>query len=691
MLSSLIFALTLLPTQITPQAPFPRILSAAPSTSKLAPGVEYEHLSLLTSAGPLEIRIVVVDPHLPTIQLRSVLASNALISAGETVRSIAQRTNAVAAINGDYFDLGHTNQPLGLTVVDGTLVRVPRKRYALIIGNDGHASFAEETFHATVALGNAIYPLSSFNLYPPEDLGILTPAFGPVPPNPNVTIIPLTNGSDGGFGPFIAGAPADNTTTLAAGTYLVIGPSAYSAATIPPLGTSVEITGNLAPIALSQIRSAVGGGPLLLRAGQAVIDPDGPNFSGPIPATAVGLNPAGDLMLLEVDGRQATRSVGLTRPQLAALFLAFGASDAMALDGGGSSTLVATLPGIGIPTVRNAPSDGIERPVGDALVVTSSAPIGQPAQIAVRPTSLRAVVGASLPLHIALLDAKYPTLSLARITSIRVSPAKLGSIENGAFVASSAGRGDLFVSTNGLLTHVPIEVTSTPSRIVVLPAHANLEANENITFRALAFDTHGFRLALPPTLPWTASLGQISGDGSYRAGSGNAKVKLRIGARTTFASVLVGRHSVDLPLPAPLFQTYPQGGDGSVTASRRGFILDASFLSNEAAAYAVFDTPLPQSATKLHLFVDGDGCGAVLRISLKDSAGTSYAVGKTPITWAGRREVGFTLPRRPALTLHAIYLVRRFGAIAITGECHIGIDSAIVDVAGTGPKALQRQ
>ncbi len=687
MLGSLILALTLLPAQITPRPPFPTILSSAPMTTMLAPGVEYEHLSLLTSSGPLEIRLVMIDPHNPTVHVQSVLAANALNSPGETVSSIARRTDAIAAINGDYFDIGHTNQPLGFTVIDGALARVPRKRYALILGNDGRASFAEETFHATIAIGSATYPLSSFNHYPPDDLGILTSAFGPVPPNPDVTTIPLTDGGDGGFGQFIAGAPADNTTTLAAGTYLVIGPSAYSAATIPPPGTSVAITGDLMPIALSHIRSAIGGGPLLLRAGQAVIDPDGPNFAGPVPATAVGVNPAGDIMFLEVDGRQPTHSVGLTRPQLAALFLAFGASDAMALDGGGSSTLVAAIPGIGVPTVRNAPSDGVERPVGDALVVTSSAPVGGPAQIAVQPTSLRAVVGASVPLHIALLDANFHTLSLARITSIRVSPAKLGKIDTGAFVASSAGRGDLFVTTNGLLTRVPIEVTSTPSRLVVFPAQANLEANERIAFQALAYDDHGYRLALPASLSWTASDGQISSDGSYRAGKSNAHIQLRIGERTEIADVLIGRHSVDLALPTPVFQTYPRGGDGSVRASKRGFILDASLLSTERAAYAVFDTPLPHSATSLHLFVDGDGCGAVLRVSLQDSAGADYAIGTTPISWAGRREVNFALPKRPALTLHAIYLVRRFGAIAMTGACRIGIDRVIVDVAGTGPTA----
>jgi hypothetical protein len=54
---------------------------------------------------------------------------------------------------------------------------------------------------------------------------------------------------------------------------------------------------------------------------------------------------------------------------------ALGAVDALNLDGGGSSTLVAA------GVVKNSPSDGTERPVTNALVVLTGADPGEPSSL----------------------------------------------------------------------------------------------------------------------------------------------------------------------------------------------------------------------------------------------------------------------------------------------------------------------
>ena len=55
--------------------------------------------------------------------------------------------------------------------------------------------------------------------------------------------------------------------------------------------------------------------------------------------------------------------------ELANLMTSLGAEDALNLDGGGSSTLIAPDP-TGVIGVRNSPSDGFERHVANGLVVT---------------------------------------------------------------------------------------------------------------------------------------------------------------------------------------------------------------------------------------------------------------------------------------------------------------------------------
>ncbi|HSQ31999.1 MAG TPA: phosphodiester glycosidase family protein [Gemmatimonadaceae bacterium] len=121
---------------------------------------------------------------------------------------------------------------------------------------------------------------------------------------------------------------------------------------------------------------AVGGRPLLVRDSLIVADVDTtgqPGFAtGRHPRTAAGVARNGKrLILVVVDGRQKPYSDGMTLRELANLMLAFGARDALNLDGGGSTTMVHADPDSGGRLrVANRPSDKEgERPVGDALAV----------------------------------------------------------------------------------------------------------------------------------------------------------------------------------------------------------------------------------------------------------------------------------------------------------------------------------
>jgi hypothetical protein len=67
-----------------------------------------------------------------------------------------------------------------------------------------------------------------------------------------------------------------------------------------------------------------------------------------------------------VDGR-TDLSKGVSTKQLADIMKLSGASDAINLDGGGSSVMVVRN------QIRNTPSDGVERAVGNALLVVSTA------------------------------------------------------------------------------------------------------------------------------------------------------------------------------------------------------------------------------------------------------------------------------------------------------------------------------
>ncbi len=82
------------------------------------------------------------------------------------------------------------------------------------------------------------------------------------------------------------------------------------------------------------------------------------------PRTAVAKLKDGKFLMVTVDGRQPEHSIGINLNDLAALLLELGATDAMNLDGGGSTTMF--LNG----EIKNKPSDKTgERSVSDVILV----------------------------------------------------------------------------------------------------------------------------------------------------------------------------------------------------------------------------------------------------------------------------------------------------------------------------------
>jgi exopolysaccharide biosynthesis protein len=81
------------------------------------------------------------------------------------------------------------------------------------------------------------------------------------------------------------------------------------------------------------------------------------------PRTIGGTTPDGKIIIVVADGRVPGVATGLNFKEKVELMKNLGVTDAVNLDGGGSSTFV------GPDGLRGHPSDGQERPVGDALLV----------------------------------------------------------------------------------------------------------------------------------------------------------------------------------------------------------------------------------------------------------------------------------------------------------------------------------
>ncbi len=120
----------------------------------------------------------------------------------------------------------------------------------------------------------------------------------------------------------------------------------------------------------SDVLEAVSGPIYLVRDGQACWYPDGDDL---LPTNSIGLKADGTVVTFMADGRQSPYSVGMTINDMARFLAAQDIVTAIYLDGGGSATMATKREGTSDLTIRNRPSDGVERTVSSALLLVSTA------------------------------------------------------------------------------------------------------------------------------------------------------------------------------------------------------------------------------------------------------------------------------------------------------------------------------
>ncbi len=380
-----------------------RLLAAIANTPQLrsvrleatAPGLAFAQYAFTTVRGPLAISVMAIDPSEPTLRFDTELAEDHVISGGERTSALGLRTGAIAGVNGDYFDIGRTYQPQGMVLRDGVLERGPTDRAALVIDRAKRVTFAEFHLSGEVRTPHGTMRITELNDSPPGLASVITPAFGktlrPAPGCTFVALEPIGTSSRR----YRVTDVTPMTQPLEVRFGIAIGPLVRTR--LPARGDVVELRYELEPHVTSAI-AGIGGGPILMRGGRWYEDPHAPapderNVRWPVIALATQSD--GRLLMVALDGRHPERSIGATRPEFAVVLQRLGAVDAMALDSGGSVTLVDRAVGDANVSVRNVPSDfSAERWISDGLFLYSSAapptivpPTGEPTPVPeARPT-----------------------------------------------------------------------------------------------------------------------------------------------------------------------------------------------------------------------------------------------------------------------------------------------------------------
>ncbi len=203
-------------------------------------------------------------------------------------------------------------------------------------------------------------------------------------------------------------------------------------------------------------------GPLLVKDGKVNISmPTSSSFvTTRSDRTAVAVDSTGTrVFLVTVDGRQSGYSNGTNLKDLASFLISKGASAAINLDGGGSTTMAVRQPFTILPALANKPSGGSERRVSAILQVVNTAPPSQAKTIKLNKVASSIQKGKSMDITVSQIFDEY-------MNPVTVDPAKLkytvqgniGTMAGTKFTATNGGAGKVIVEYEGAKVEVSILV-----------------------------------------------------------------------------------------------------------------------------------------------------------------------------------------------------------------------------------------
>ncbi|MCC6445471.1 MAG: phosphodiester glycosidase family protein [Armatimonadetes bacterium] len=539
----------------------------------LAPGVALEQ-RLRTGPRPLIVTAFRVSTQAPGVKMRAALGGDAVAGTDatrgrEAVSRLAARLGARAAVNADFFPW--TGDPLGLHITGGQIVSDPDPRRAAVgVTADGRVLLDVVSFRGECEAEGQAVALTGINRARQEgDLILYTPAYGPSTLTDAQGVEVRLGTSAAGFrsGSAIRGevieAPTGKGNAPIPADGCVLSARGAAAGFLDRLEAGAAVTIRLslkgARPGWDRVAEAVGGGPWLVRAGQAAIDTVAEGFDTSFaatrhPRTAVGVTAGGELLMVAVDGRQAI-SAGASLAEMAQVMRELGAVEAINLDGGGSTTAVAE------GMVVNSPSGGAERPVANALLVLAEGAAPAEAALPDLPGEAQIQSGKTLALGGGAAQAAGSGAG-SGVWGVRGG---IGFVDQGGrFTAGRAGAGQVVFRAGAAERSVAVSVR--PGAAVRLTARwaEDALAIPNVSrVRVAAFDAFGN--PVPGQAVAVEPAGGVADAGTVTTGTrGEAEVTL------TWESPPAGRSvAVRLPGSKPVTLRYPAGDASGKTSTAR--------------------------------------------------------------------------------------------------------------------------
>ncbi|SCL41431.1 Calcineurin-like phosphoesterase [Micromonospora pallida] len=690
-------------------------LETAKTTRPVAPGLDLTSFDRYDQQGWLRADALTADL---TGGLTVDYVNSGAVSRAEPLRGAVDAARAVAAVNGDFFDINNSGAAQGVGIRAGELVQSPVAGHtnAVAVTAEGLGRVIQVHFEGTATLPGGPVNLTQFNnMVQGNGIGVFTALWGSydrgraVEGAARVTEVTLVDGRVATVADRAGSGP------IPAGTTILLGRDAGAAAlaALRP-DDAVTVAYRPRPSDGSSLHAAVGGGNVLVRDGvvQNIAD------ASLAPRTSVGFTADGrKMIMLTVDGRQVD-SRGVTQTEMGRMMAELGAHHALNLDGGGSSTLLAREPGAATVQVENSPSDGSERAVPNGLAIYAPKGSGRLTgywlETATDPTAAPGVA----PVRGGRPDRVFPGLT-RRLTAAghdetygpaagtpkwRANPAAQGTVDaDGVFRAIRPGRTTVTAWRDEARGTLDLTVLGPLARVDATVDRVGLDGTGGTgVFGVVGYDAEGNTAPIESadlSLDYDRDLLRITptADGNLTVvalkDSGSALVTVTVAGQRTVLPVTVGL--ADVPVAgfddAAKWKFSAARATGSVAPvagyTGTGLRMSYDFGQSTGTRAAYADPPawitVPGQPQAFGMWIKSNGRGEWPSLHLHDAQDTQHVLRGPYLTWTGWRYVQFDVPAgvQYPLRVRRFYVAETDPAAKYTSE--VVIDDLVAKVSPT--------
>ncbi|MCL2030079.1 MAG: phosphodiester glycosidase family protein [Oscillospiraceae bacterium] len=372
-------------------------------------------------------------------------------------RAKSQGYDVIGGINAGYFNVTYMT-PIGLRIRDGVLTSLNFwTQPAVGFFADGSVIFGEPNLTIRVTSGDGTVAVDQLNrVRSPDNIFLYTPDFGThTQITQNGLQVVLQVEGDLAPGRTLTGTVTrvieGNASHVFAAGEMVLAASTQSE--IDRLaflqeGDAVTLTVSCSDARWNDAAFVMGGMSNLVQDGQNRAASDNTRA----PRTAAGVTADGTVVLYTADGRQSGYSEGLTLGELAGRMIELGCVRAFELDGGGSTTMFARLPGETEAQLVNRPSGGSMRRCADFILLCNTAPLsdGSAARLFPKPAYAVMMPGAVMDFSLLAADEHYRAVP-APLRGVAAAPddSAVGVTDGLRFRALQAGRTEIVFQAEG--------------------------------------------------------------------------------------------------------------------------------------------------------------------------------------------------------------------------------------------------